>query len=115
MRLFILKASRRHFEIAFRMFDLNGDGEVDADEFHQVAELLRHNTTVGSRHRDNNTTKNTYKGVNSSLSSFFFGPNRERKLTIEKFVEFQRNLQEEILELEVIRTLLKFPSKKNKP
>jgi len=27
---------RRQFEIAFRMFDLNGDGDVDAEEFEQV-------------------------------------------------------------------------------
>ena len=27
---------RRQFEIAFRMFDLNGDGDVDAEEFAKV-------------------------------------------------------------------------------
>ena len=27
---------RRQFEIAFRMFDLNGDGDVDAEEFEKV-------------------------------------------------------------------------------
>ena len=27
---------RRQFEIAFRMFDLNGDGDVDAKEFEEV-------------------------------------------------------------------------------
>ena len=28
--LTVLSTSRRHFEIAFKMFDLNGDGNVDA-------------------------------------------------------------------------------------
>lgn len=41
------------------MFDFNGDGDVDAEEFDQVAHLLRQNTTHGSRHRD--TTGNSYK------------------------------------------------------
>lgn len=29
-------APQRNFEIAFKMFDLNGDGEVDLEEFEQV-------------------------------------------------------------------------------
>ena len=31
---------RRQFEIAFRMFDLNGDGDVDAEEFEQVPLMI---------------------------------------------------------------------------
>ncbi len=31
-------APQRNFEIAFKMFDLNGDGEVDLEEFEQVGE-----------------------------------------------------------------------------
>ena len=31
--LTVLSTSRRHFEIAFKMFDLNGDGNVSAKEF----------------------------------------------------------------------------------
>ena len=34
--LTVLSTSRRHFEIAFKMFDLNGDGDVDAKEFEWV-------------------------------------------------------------------------------
>lgn len=34
---------RRQFEIAFRMFDLNGDGDVDAEEFEQVQVLKLNN------------------------------------------------------------------------
>jgi Ca2+-binding EF-hand superfamily protein len=29
-------APPRNFEIAFRMFDINGDGELDIEEFDQV-------------------------------------------------------------------------------
>ncbi|KAI9553979.1 hypothetical protein GHT06_019250 [Daphnia sinensis] len=99
--LTLLSTSSRHFEVAFRMFDFNGDGDVDAEEFDQVATLLRQNTTHGSRHRD--TTGNSYKGVNSALSTYFFGPNRDQKLTIDKFLEFQKQLKEEILTLEFRR------------
>lgn len=30
-------APQRNFEIAFKMFDLNGDGEVDMEEFEQAS------------------------------------------------------------------------------
>ena len=37
----VLNTSRRHFEVAFEMFDLNGDGDVDAKEFEVVTNLLK--------------------------------------------------------------------------
>lgn len=43
------------------MFDLNGDGDVDSDEFQKVATLVRHQTSIGSRHRDHANTGNTFK------------------------------------------------------
>lgn len=64
-------ASRRHFEIAFRMFDLNGDGDVDSEEFEKVATLIRQQTSIGNRHRDHANTGNTFKvGLWLSLRLF---------------------------------------------
>lgn len=36
VRVCLCPAPQRNFEIAFKMFDLNGDGEVDLEEFDQV-------------------------------------------------------------------------------
>ena len=49
--------------------------------------------------RNNESLK--FQGVNSALTTYFFGPNMKQKLTIEKFLEFQHQLQREILSLEV--------------
>ncbi|KAJ8732631.1 hypothetical protein PYW07_015230 [Mythimna separata] len=101
--LTVLSTSRRHFEIAFRMFDLNGDGDVDCEEFEKVALLIRQQSSIGSRHRDHANTGNTFKGINSALTTYFFGPRLNQKLTIEKFLDFQQQLQREILSLEFQR------------
>ena len=50
--LTVLSTSRRHFEIAFKMFDLNGDGNVDAKEFEVVTNLMKSQSSMGARHRD---------------------------------------------------------------
>lgn len=43
------------------------------------------------------------QGVNSALTTYFFGKELNEKLTIEKFLEFQHQLQREILSLEFRR------------
>ena len=41
--------------------------------------------------------------MNSALTTYFFGPNLDKKLTIQKFLDFQQQLQREILSLEFER------------
>lgn len=43
------------------------------------------------------------QGVNSALTTYFFGKKLDEKLTIEKFLDFQHQLQREILSLEFKR------------
>eukprot|EP00090_Calanus_glacialis_P021210 TRINITY_DN3273_c0_g1_i1.p1 TRINITY_DN3273_c0_g1~~TRINITY_DN3273_c0_g1_i1.p1 ORF type:complete len:590 (-),score=198.57 TRINITY_DN3273_c0_g1_i1:152-1921(-) len=101
--LTVLSTSRRHFQIAFKMFDLNGDGNVDAEEFEQVTDLMRSHSSTGARHRDHGNTGSTFKGINSGLKTYFFGEDMKGNLTVDRFLEFQRTLQEEILALEFRR------------
>uniref|UniRef100_A0A8C6UXH3 Calcium uptake protein 1, mitochondrial n=1 Tax=Neogobius melanostomus TaxID=47308 RepID=A0A8C6UXH3_9GOBI len=101
----VLSTPQRNFEIAFKMFDLNGDGEVDLEEFEQVQSIIRSQTSMGMRHRDRSTTGNTLKtaGCSSALTTYFFGEDLKGKLTISSFLEFQRKLQHDVLKLEFER------------
>ncbi|XP_066549150.1 calcium uptake protein 1, mitochondrial [Amia ocellicauda] len=100
----VLSTPQRNFEIAFKMFDLNGDGEVDMEEFEQVQSIIRSQTSMGMRHRDRSTTGNTLKtGFSSALTTYFFGADLKGKLTIQSFLEFQRKLQHDVLKLEFER------------
>lgn len=51
------------------------------------------------------------QGVNSALTTYFFGKKFNKKLTIEKFLDFQQQIQREILSLEFKR---KNPNDENK-
>lgn len=97
--LTMLATSRRQFEIAFRMFDLNGDGDVDADEFSQVQNIIRAGTSWGKAHKDHH--KSNFN--NSAIMYYFFGEKMDGKLTIQQFLDFQTELQNEILRLEFTR------------
>merc|ERR1712223_1730852 len=85
--LTVLSTSRRHFEVAFKMFDPKGDGDVDAKEFEVVTNLMKSQSSMGARHRDHQNTGNTFKGINSGLITYYFGENKEGILTVEKFLE----------------------------
>ncbi|XP_050393744.1 calcium uptake protein 1, mitochondrial isoform X2 [Patella vulgata] len=101
--LTVLSTPPRNFQIAFQMFDLNGDGEVDSEEFEKVQQILRSQTSIGMRHRDRTVTGNVNKGMSSALTSYFFGKEAKKKLTVEEFLDFQRQLQREILKIEFNR------------
>jgi len=90
--LMMLTTPRRNFEIAFRMFDLDGNGVVDAQEFDKVTETIMKGTTVGKRH--------TAKKKMSNIASYFFGDDRSKTLTSEEFIEFQSNFHRDILKME---------------
>jgi calcium uptake protein 1, mitochondrial len=95
------KAPTRHFEIAFKMMDLDGSGNVDIDEFEQLQLIIRNNTQMGKKHRDTRMTGSVVK-ENSALINYFFGNNKKDLLTVEKFVAFQKSLQKEMIRIEVL-------------
>ena len=59
-------------------------------------------TSTGLRHRDHSTTGSVLSAhVNSGLKVYMFGKDLDKKLTVKRFMEFQKNLQKEVMFLEV--------------
>ncbi|CAF1014336.1 unnamed protein product [Rotaria sordida] len=99
----LLSTPKRYFQIAFQMFDLDGNGNFDFDEFTKLKGLIREQTSIGQRHRDHSTTGNILRET-SIVNRYFFGENLDQLLTIEKFLQFYEQLQYEILRLEFNRS-----------
>ena len=56
---------------------------------------------MGQRHKDTRMTGSVIK-ENTALNDYFFGKNRTELLTLQKFLDFQNNLQNEVVKMEVI-------------
>ncbi|XVF35636.1 hypothetical protein REPUB_Repub18cG0163100 [Reevesia pubescens] len=90
------------FSIAFKMFDVNNNGEIDKEEFKKVMALMRANNRQGAVHRDGLRIglKVTGSVENGGLVEYFFGKDGKARLRHDKFVQFMRKLRDEILRLE---------------
>ena len=59
-------------------------------------------TQTGMRHRDHVVTGSVLSThVNSGIKEYFFGKDLKKRLTVQRFIEFQKNLQQEVMYLEV--------------
>lgn len=59
-------------------------------------------TQTGMRHRDHVVTGSVLSAhVNSGIKEYFFGKDLKKRLTVQRFIEFQKNLQQEVMYLEV--------------
>lgn len=75
----LLSTSPNDFALAFKIFDINGDGELDKDEFLKVQHLIMSQTTVGQRHRDHITRTPLFEWSPIPPSSVTFSERTERK------------------------------------
>lgn len=98
----LLSIPESSFSVAFKMFDLDCNGEIDRDEFKKVMALMRTNNRQGSLHCDGLRAGHSVGSSveNGGLVEYFFGKDGKECLHHDKFVQFLRDLQDEILHLE---------------
>jgi Ca2+-binding EF-hand superfamily protein len=86
----LFSASPNDIHLAFFVYDINGDGQLDKEEFEKVQELLLNQSNVGQKHRDHSTVNSSFrKGGTSALVKHFFGSDGKQKLDVERFLKFQ--------------------------
>ncbi|XP_010526229.1 PREDICTED: calcium uptake protein 1, mitochondrial-like [Tarenaya hassleriana] len=98
----LLSMPESSFSVAFKMFDIDNNGEIDKDEFKKVMSLMRSQHRQGVFHRDGLRTGFKVSGSveNGGLVEYFFGKDGNQKLKHDKFVQFMRDLTDEMLRLE---------------
>ncbi|KAL7137815.1 hypothetical protein ABFS83_10G118800 [Erythranthe nasuta] len=98
----ILSIPESSFSVAFKMFDIDNDGGIDKEEFKKVMSLMRTQNRQGASHRDGKRSGLKVKGSveNGGLVQYFFGKDGNHKLGHDKFVQFLRDLHDEMLRLE---------------
>ncbi|KAK8523588.1 hypothetical protein V6N13_113534 [Hibiscus sabdariffa] len=98
----LLSIPESSFSIAFKMFDLDQNGEIDREEFKKVMTLMRSQNKQAARHRDGRRIglKVSEPVENGGLVEYFFGRDGKTCLKHDKFVQFLRDLHNEMLRLE---------------
>ncbi|KAL4086808.1 hypothetical protein PRIC1_014009 [Phytophthora ramorum] len=90
----LLAIPERQFELAFKMFDADDNGELDHREFKQIMELLRLRTPAGRQDRS------LHDDDDVPIFKHLFGELATKTLSYEDFCAFRRDLKQEILRIQ---------------
>ncbi|KAH7546285.1 hypothetical protein FEM48_Zijuj01G0184000 [Ziziphus jujuba var. spinosa] len=96
----LLSIPESSFSVAFKMFDIDNNGEIDREEFKKVMALMKSQNRQVARHRDGRRLGQKVSVENGGLLEYFFGSDGKSFLKHERFVQFLRDLHNEILRLE---------------
>ncbi|KAJ0681483.1 putative calcium uptake protein/3 [Helianthus annuus] len=98
----VLAIPESSFSVAFKMFDIDNDGEIDREEFKKVMALMRSHNRQGSFNKRGHRTglRIGDRVENGGLVHYFFGEDGNQRLHHDKFVQFLRDLHDEMIGLE---------------
>jgi len=98
--LAILSTPRRYIDTVFNLFDVTGDGSIVAKEFAYVSTKMAHKSGGFGSYTD--IDQEEILASSSGLLNYLFGKARDKELSKESFRQLQKDLLEEIIELEFL-------------
>merc|ERR1711892_1152034 len=96
--LTMLSTPQRYVDTAFNLFDVTGDGNIEAKEFAYVSTKMAHKT--GGFGSYTNLDQEEILASSSGLLNYLFGKDRTKSISREDIKKLQADLLEEIIELE---------------
>ncbi|KAK3198616.1 hypothetical protein Dsin_022031 [Dipteronia sinensis] len=98
----LLSIPESSFSVAFKMFDIDNNGNIDKEEFKKVMGLMRSNHRQWVQQRNGLRTALKVCGSveDGGLVEYFFGKDGKGCLEHDKFLKFMRELHDEMLKLE---------------
>ena len=96
--LTLLTVPPSKFEVAFKMFDMDGNGTVDAEEFKHVMSSLEAQTSIGGQPGRRESMKH-----NDAVYRYLFGDIKKNgggSITLPRFEDFLRQLHDSLMALE---------------
>ncbi|KAI9905622.1 hypothetical protein PsorP6_014260 [Peronosclerospora sorghi] len=97
----LLAIPERQFELAFKMFDTDENGQLDHREFKQIMNLMRLRTPTGRQDRSPHDD-------DVPIFKHLFGELGTKSLSFEEFCAFRRGLKQEILRIQISFLTLTF-------
>merc|ERR1712106_776113 len=96
--LTMLSTPQRYIDTAFNLFDVTGDGNIEAKEFAYVSTKMAHKT--GGFGSYTNLDQEEILASSSGLLNYLFGKDRTKSINRADIKKLQADLLEEIIELE---------------
>merc|ERR1712215_635950 len=96
--LTMLSTPQRYIDTAFNLFDVTGDGDIEAKEFAYVSTKMAHKS--GGFGSYTNLDQEEILASSSGLLNYLFGKDRSKSISKEDIKKLQSNLLDEIIELE---------------
>merc|ERR1711970_1375527 len=97
--LTMLSTPQRYIDTAFNLFDVTGDGNIEAKEFAYVSTKMAHKS--GGFGSYTNVDQEEILASSSGLLNYLFGKDRTKSITREDIRKLQADLLDEIMELEL--------------
>lgn len=98
----LLSIPESSFSVAFKMFDIDGNGEIEREEFKKVMAMMRAHNRQGANHRDGLRAGLKVGGSveDGGLVEYFFGEDGNKRLQHDNFIQFLDDLHHEMTRLE---------------